>query len=345
MKNTKKDTKKNHTFQELWNIIKKSNRIIISLHRGPDGDSLGSCTALKYAIEKNTKAKVDLISYDDVSSNLKTLNCCKDVEFGIDISEINFQNYDLFIMLDAGDISMISGKMAKNYTLPKAPMLVIDHHITNPYYGKYNYINPKLSSTCSILVDMFKELNITFDSELSTRLFIGIYTDTGFFTHGIDKENYMTKVSFLLSNGAKYADEIINKINTYTYSMKQYHGLVLKHMRKKEIRQGKELYNIVYSCVPLKEIEMLKLSLSEIRQGISEIQTIKEADIVFTLTETPEGFKGSFRSKKLDTSKISIALSGGGHKTASAFFLPKMKIMKAEELIFKTIKKVGLHKI
>ena len=48
------DSRKNmNTFEEIWKALKKSKKVLMSLHPSPDGDSLGSCVAMKYFLEKS----------------------------------------------------------------------------------------------------------------------------------------------------------------------------------------------------------------------------------------------------------------------------------------------------
>ena len=79
---------KNNTFEEIWGKLKESKKILIPLHPRPDGDSLGSCVAMNYVLEKLGK-KVVLISKDELSENLMDFSFVKEVGFGRSIKDYN----------------------------------------------------------------------------------------------------------------------------------------------------------------------------------------------------------------------------------------------------------------
>ncbi|MDD4111355.1 MAG: DHHA1 domain-containing protein, partial [Clostridia bacterium] len=104
-------------------------------------------------------------------------------------------------------------------------------------------------------------------------------------------------------------------------------------------------YKIGKSSISKEDIEKLKLNISDIRLGPNHLQTIGGVDLLFTLAQTDNLIKGSFRSNKnIDTSLIAKELGGGGHKLAAGFYLEKMPLKKAEQKVLEAIKKVGIHK-
>src|SRR3989344_6984498 len=106
--------KQNNSFREILDFLKSCDKVAMTLHYGPDGDSLGSCTALKYVLEKEG-IKVDLVSGDALSGNLNDLDFKKSVDFSRDVSDLNEEDYDCFIFLDCGSAGTISGKKRAEY--------------------------------------------------------------------------------------------------------------------------------------------------------------------------------------------------------------------------------------
>lgn len=328
----------NNTFEEIWNKIEESNNILLTLHTCPDGDSLGSCTAMKYVLKKLNK-KVTLISHDDLSEALQNMDLTKEVEFGKDITDLNLNDFDIFIAIDMGTQEMI-GKFKPNYQLPKTLYTInIDHHKTNPFYGNLNYIDPSQPSACSILIDFFKEKNIEFDKELSTRLLIGLSTDSGFFTFD-NSEKALTQASFLIQKGGKYFDEVAKPIlHKQPLNLAKYYSLLVMKLKFNTEKK------YAYATVTKEEIKKLNLNLADVRLGSNHLQYLKEFDFVFTLVEVDNLVKGSFRSHgDVDVSLFASELGGGGHKSAAAFRLEKISLDQAEKVVIEAINKVGIHK-
>jgi bifunctional oligoribonuclease and PAP phosphatase NrnA len=330
---------KNNSFEEIWEKLKKSKKILMTLHAGPDGDSFGSCCAMKYVLEREFKSEIKLVSYDELAENLKSLPYAKEVDFKEDISDIESSKYDLILLLDCGDTTYISGKLKNNYKPSDNFIINIDHHPTNTYFGDLNYTDSKKCSTASVLVDLFKKMKIGFDPRLSNMLLLGVSTDSGFFSYE-NSENALKDAGFLIENGAEYVKSILKPV-LYNQSLgqKKFVALLINNLKiNKKLGVG-------YSTVSYKEIKKFKINLADLRLGINELQFIKDFDLVFNLVELEDTIKGSFRSKKgVDVSLFAKELGGGGHREAAAFRLKKMPLEEAEKKVFEAIKKVGIHK-
>jgi len=238
------------------------------------------------------------------------------------------------------DIGSLDLFYASNEILDKIFTINIDHHETNSYFANLNYVDSFRPSACSILLDLFRNMKINFDKELSTRLALGIYTDSGWLSHSSDAVKDM---AFLINNGVDYVDGIVNKIKyNVPLKNKKYFSLIVDSFKIVEF----EDYKIGISSISKEEINKIGINLSEIRGGINYLQEIGGIDMLFTLAEMDEYIKGSFRSrKKINVSLFAKELGGGGHKLAAAFRLSLMSLEEAEKKVLEVIKKVGIHKI
>ena len=328
---------KNNSFQEIWNELKKHKKAIISLHSGPDGDSLGSCAAMKYALEKELKYKVYLISHDPLSESLESIVFANEIEFGKDITDVDLTKYGVLITLDSFAFNHIGKFKEKSVAPNNIAIINIDHHGPNDRFGTLNYIDSESPSTCSILVNLFKDYGIRFDSELSTRLLLGICTDTYLFK--IKRENEIMKklfeqTSFLMRNGARYSEILENTELNTSWKSKKYESLLIEKARVNLEKR------YAHSSITKQEIEKLGLNLADIRLGIKTLFGIKDIDVVFTLAEMEDHIKGSFRSKsKVDVNEVTKELGGWGNKSAAAFRLFNTSLENAEEKVIQTLEK------
>ncbi len=330
---------KNNTVEEIWNELKKAKKVLIPLHPRPDGDSLGSCVAMSYALKK-IGIKVELISKDKLSENLNDYNFAKEVKFGKDIEDFNLNDFDFIVFLDHGTLKDYSEKFI-NDAQTKEKIINIDHHDTNKYYGNFNYVIPNLPSCCSILFNIFEMVGVEFDKEICRRLLLGLCTDTNFGEYGNSADSF-EKMAFLIKKGKiNFQKEFVNIINSNPWKIKKLHGILLTNMEKRNV--GK--YTIAYSWATKNEYDKHGLNYSDVRLGIFCMQDIKGVDLIFTLTEMENEIKGSFRSKGLDTTIYSKEFGGGGHKQASAFIVDKQDIKKLVNEVIKIIEKRGFVEI
>lgn len=329
---------KNNSFKEIWKALKKSKRILIGLHPRPDGDSFGSCAAMKYILERNG-ADVKLVSKDEINKSLKAYSFNKEVEYGADIEKLDLGKFDCILFLDHGSLYDYSEEFRQR--LKRVLVINIDHHATNPFFGSLNYVNPSSPSSCSIIYELVEKIRFKFDRELSLRLLIGICTDTAFFIHGNSLDSLKKAAKLIEIGKINYRDDLYNVVTDHPWNLKKLHGLLLINMKKVKINDK----TVGYSWATKKEYEKLGLNRSDIRLGIVCMQDIKDLDLVFTLIELDDEIKGSFRSRNFDTTIYSSVLEGGGHKGASGFRVKNMNMKKAIEKVLKTIEEKGFVEV
>jgi len=329
---------KNNSFQEIWEKLKSCKNVVMSLHIGPDGDSLGSCTALKYVLERDLNCNVTLVSCDELSDSLASLSFSKEVLFGKDLSDLDLESFDVLICLDLGDNVRLSAKLRDNFNVPNDLFIInIDHHKTNPFYGTLNYVDDSAPSACSVLVDFFKEINVHFDAELSKRLLLGICTDSGFFTY--DGKKSLEQAIFLINQGADYMNDIVIPVKSnIPLRLLQFNALLIDNIKFNTEKK------FAYSLVKKEDVEKLNLNFAEVRLGIDALRDIEGIDFVFNLVEFDQGIKGSFRSHKVDVSLFAKELNGGGHKYAAGFGFKDSSLEEAEKRVLEVIDRIGIHK-
>ncbi|MEX0920601.1 MAG: DHH family phosphoesterase [Candidatus Pacearchaeota archaeon] len=327
--------RKNNSFEEIWNTLKDSKKVLITLHPKPDGDSQGSCIAMKTALEKEG-VEVRLISRDQVNENLKGFYS-DEIEFEKKLEDFDLEEFEFIIFLDHGTLGGHSEEIINSERI-KEKMVNIDHHETNSFYGKMNYVNSNAPSCASVLVEMFKEIGVEFDNKICRALLLGICTDTNFGEYR-DSADSLEKMAFLVKKGEiNFQKEfVIPILRSDSWELKKFHGILLTNMERKVIG-GK---NIFYSYATKDEWRELGLEVSDLRLGVICMQGMAGWDLIFILTELEGEIKGSFRSKDLDTTIYSKALGGGGHQKASAFLLETTDMKKSLGKVLKTIEEKG----
>ena len=96
-------------------------------------------------------------------------------------SDVKKVDYDAAIVLDCGDLKRVGG--VKKFIQEGKPLINIDHHVTNDRFGSVNVVQPKASSTCEMIFDLFKEARYALNKNLALLLYAGIMTDTGSFRY------------------------------------------------------------------------------------------------------------------------------------------------------------------
>lgn len=313
--------------------IKKAKRVLMHLHLGPDGDSIGSVFAMWRWLEKIGK-KVTVISFDLIPGEFHFLEEVKLVKKA-DVAKFDFSKFDLWLSLDSSDWNMITRKT--NFRLKdRITIINIDHHQTNANYGKINLVLPEKSSVAEILFELFKKWKVKIDKEIATRLFLGIFLDTGGFFYLNTSPNTMRIGAELLEKGADKKTIILSLYRNQPLKTLKYWGRVLAAMKLD--KKGR----FVMATIPYRIFKELELSKYEAVGAASQFAPIvKDTDFGVVLDEDkPRNVRGNLRSKSdFDVSRIALAMGGGGHKAAAGFRM-KGSLGEVERKLVEVIKKL-----
>lgn len=316
----------NNTLEEIVQVLKQAKRITLIAHRRPDGDSLGASLGLHFALQAMGK-QTTLACIDQPSKRFSFL---PDIEkfkkhFLYDIQ-------DLMVVSDAGDSKMTGyHELIPEFLRSDVPILNIDHHVSNNYFGKFNLVDPKSASATMIMFEVIKALGVPYTKEIATCLLTGIYNDTGGFMHSNTNLKTFQIASELASFGADSAliaryllrEKPVNQLRVW--------GLALNRLRRNED-------NIVSAILTLRDIQQCGASSDETGGVIDLMNTLADAKFTVLVAEDEKGFvKGSFRTQKenVDVAEIAAQFGGGGHRKAAGFRIPGRL---REEKVWKVVK-------
>ena len=284
--------------------LKDANSIALISHLDPDGDNLGSLTALSKSL-LNLGKKVYPIEFDKIPENLKFL---PNLDLLSDNTDINI---NMIICLDCANYERL-GKIDELFNKAKY-RINIDHHQSNEFYGDVNIVKKGYSSTCELVFDVINEVNLPIDEEISMSLLTGISTDTGRFLYSATTADTLAKASKLVENGAD-----MMKINELIYQSKKFEAQLLEN----EILSKTEIYNdyVAFGFVMTDQLNKYNVEISDIDSVINTFRDTDKIKIsVLIKQQTENEYKVSFRSKgNIDVGLIAKNLGGGGHKNAAA---------------------------
>lgn len=314
--------------RQILNSILEASRILIITHVNPDGDTLGSASALKSFI--GDKADI-LIQINDNFNFPLTYNFLPFIKNAKNLSNVE-DNYDLVIAVDTASIDRMIDKARTIFDKAKKT-IAIDHHKTNKGYADLNLIKGGISSTGEVLFDFFEELNIEITKNMAIGLYAAILTDTGCF-----KYESTTVHTFKIASKLANCDINTSQIADLCYTNKPKNLILFQNSL---ISNAKFCFNdkVAYTLVTKEIIEHFSAK-DEYTEGIAEtLRSIAGVEVAFVLKETNFGTKASIRTKEIDATKITDKFNGGGHKRAAGCTI-KEKITTASELLLNQIREL-----
>lgn len=285
-----------------------AKKIAIAGHVRPDGDCIGSCTALYLYLSQNKESfgleQID-VYLEQFGKEFDLLSGVKDVKHSYESEEV----YDIFISLDCGSLDRL-GNAVKYYDSAKTT-INIDHHISNQNFGKVNHVVPDASSTCEVLFTLFEEPLIT--KEVAASLYVGLVHDTGVFKHSNTSEKTLQIAGTLISKKIPFSTLIDESFYAKTYMQNQVLGRCL--MESILALHDK----VVISALSRKMLDFYGATTSDLDGIIDQLRVTKGTEVAIFIYETDfREFKVSMRSNgEVNVSKIAVYFGGGGHIKAA----------------------------
>jgi len=231
--------------------------------------------------------------------------------------------YDLIITVDTGDLEQLGRFYEDNTDLFfNIPIINIDHHASNSFFGKVNLVDVMGSATTEVMVPLVRDFEEEFgqklmDEDIATLLLAGIITDTGSFQNANTTPRSFAVSAQLIRFGARQQEIIQHVFKTKHLSTLRLWGRILTN-----IRVDKE-HRFVWSTISKKDFQDTGSREDETGGIIDELLTnAPGTEVVLLLKEKKDGIiSGSIRTTTpaVDASAIAEMFGGGGHTQAAGF--------------------------
>ncbi len=309
----------------LLNALQGANRIVLTAHRGPDGDAVGAALALSSYLRQIGKS-VNIVLPNACPDFLRWMPGCKDIVFA-ENDEANARNMvkdaDLIFLLDYNSLGRL-GEMSKMVESAKAKRVMIDHHLSPDTSAAQIVISqPEASSTCELV---FRVVNDLGGFEKMTRsaaacIYTGMMTDTGNFSYASSRPEIYMIISMLLTKGIDKDRIYRNVFHNYSEHRLRFVGYVLNEklsfyqQRKASILNitREEMQRYKYIRGDSEGLVNMPLQVRGMRLSIS-LREDTERDVIRVSLRSVDDFPCNKMAEEF--------FNGGGHLNASGGELP-----------------------
>ena len=301
-------------WEQISEHISKSKNILLSTHRDPDGDGLGSEIGFYYYL-KSIHKNVDIVNISATPRRYKFLdqeNIIKPYDSG---NSHLVSNADLVIVFDIGDFNRL-GEIGEIIKSNNINIINVDHHLPkNDSMYTLSVVHDKSPSTTYMIWKYFEYLNIN-DAPLSDNIAIGLYAglvnDTGSFRYSLVTSDSHNMASHLLESNVNPNDIYRNIYENKSITRLNLEAAMIKNL------QFSEDSKVAYSIINKRTLDSVSAT-AEDAVGFAElIRQIEGVEISFSITQNDDMYKISFRSNGIYTVKgIASLFGGGGHLLAA----------------------------
>ncbi|MFA5850771.1 MAG: DHH family phosphoesterase [Bacteroidales bacterium] len=329
----------------LWSLISSARKILIISHTNPDGDAIGSVTAMRHFLstKKNDSVIVVPNCYPDYLEFLdkdKEILIYKNQKAAVDeyLSEC-----DLIIALDFNQLSRVDD-LEKILRRSDAKKILIDHH-PDPENEYFDLVisTTEISSTCELLywslLAMERYANRDNPDKLNlltaSSLYVGLMTDTNNFSNSVFSTTFQMAADLIMLGIDK------EKLQHYVFGgFTESRMRLLGYLLQKKMVILPEL-EAGYIVLTKEEQQQFDFAEGDSEGFVNMPLNIRGVSVSALFTESADNIRVSLRSID-DFSVNDMArnfFNGGGHERASGgkLFMP---IEKVPEYFIESLRKM-----
>jgi phosphoesterase RecJ-like protein len=303
-----------HSWERIRELLDRADNLYISTHVNPDGDAVGSVTALAgFLGALGKKPRVVLESV--VPETYRFLDPRGMIESypHEPPGDSGPMEGDLVFFLDLGRLDR-TGNLERYLTGNGAWRVVIDHHRPEPIAADILVVNPHAESTGSLLYDLMCHIDPSkVNTDIATAVLTAVVTDTGYFRYSNTNAITHAVAASLYEHGARVGAIRRELESGHPFSRQKLLGFALSNLRRNSCGR------IVYSFITGKMFEDAGARREHTEGIIDQIRIVRECRIASLIIEEGTGqYKVSFRTRdKIPANDIAALLGGGGHSRAS----------------------------
>lgn len=297
---------KNSSLAEIKSGLLKAEKIMVTSHVSPDGDSIGSVLAVKFILDQLEK-KNRIVLADGVPNCFSFLPAVEIVEEYSNEMEIDC---DTAVVVDCGDRERM-GQV--NKLVEEVAIINLDHHLDNTYFGEYNLVQ-EAAATGEILYQLIEKLpDVEITDNLAWTLATAIITDTGFFKYS----NTSSQTHRIMAELLNY-DLDPTYINQKIFGTNSYAALLLRGTALDTLEvtpSGK----VAWMKVSQQMLEESGATMEDTEGLVGYPRSLKGVEVGALFKEQASGeVKVSLRSNQyFPVNEVAHEFGGGGHPRAA----------------------------
>lgn len=289
-------------YLEIYNLIKKYEKIIIARHIGVDPDAMASSFALKNSI---------LLTFPEKHVRLAGTGSNRFSYFGKFDKNENVEENTLLIVTDTPDIKRIDGI---DDITKFSDVIKIDHH---PFIEKFSdnaleLIDVNAGSASQIVLELINNTDLLMDKQIAEQIFWGIVSDTNRFMYNDCTSKTFHLVGNLIDKYELDIFKLYGPLYSRPLSEVRLEGFIAMNLNVTP-------NNVAYIKISNEILEEYKTDAASPGNMIGNFNYINEVLVwVFVTEDVKNGnFRISIRSRGPIINTVAEKYNGGGHKYAS----------------------------
>ncbi|HZR07340.1 MAG TPA: bifunctional oligoribonuclease/PAP phosphatase NrnA [Myxococcales bacterium] len=285
--------------------LRSAKKVLLTMHRGPDGDALGSALALACTL-RDLGREVTVYNPDELPYNFRFLTGASSVSKSLPADAA----FDVTVATDAGAFERLGPDVPKDGR--RGVLLNLDHHVTTEPFGDVNYVDPHAASVGILAYKIIKELGAPLSRDAAECIYASILADTGCFRYSSTDPECLRIAAELLEAG----------VDPWEMTVRVYEQQPLARMRLlAEVLSTLEVHGKLATITITNAMVAKTGSEIDFTDGfINYARSVDGVEVAASFREPLNGgpWRVSFRSRgRVNVAAIAQRFGGGGHHNAA----------------------------
>lgn len=314
--------------------IANAKNVVITTHLIPDADGIGSQIALAMALNSIGKVAV-CVNEEPLLDRYRYLDPTN-VVIGLDDYRLgNYEDPDLFIVVDTNTIHRIGKHMGEFIQEENTQVLFIDHHPCSEEIKVGQCIDTTQAATGQLTGKLIKSIDVKLTKDMAYPLYTAILIDTSSFRYPTVTAETHSLVSELMEAGVK-PPQAYNGIYG-TKKTPHIHFLAKVLSTANSVADGSVAWIVLYK----EDIEEYDTDIEDTHAFINHLLILDNIRVACMFRDDGDQIKISFRSTgAYDVGNLAISLGGGGHGHSAATLINCPENKDLDKIITETVKKI-----
>jgi len=284
-----------------------AQRVLLTCHLGPDGDSLGSMIALA-SLLRGRGAHATLWSADLIPRRFKWMPLVRTFVRTLPRDA----RFDVTVVVDCADRKLLGDGFPPAEVT--GDLVVLDHHASAVPFGDLRLWDPGAASVGVLVARIARHLGWPIDRDAAVAILVSMITDTGSFRYSNTNAEAMRLAADLIDLGTspwQIAEQMNERVPLARYR------LLSAALATLEVAGGGAL---CFMTVTAEMVKQAGASWDDTDGLVNYARAIDGVDCGVLLTPAKRGgTRVSLRSKgrRIDAGAVAAGLGGGGHPGAA----------------------------
>ena len=286
-----------------------AERVLLTCHRGPDGDSVGSLVALASLLKAQGKTVV-LYNPDLVPRYLKWLPFARNF-----VQQLKKKaRFDLTLVVDCADEKLLGDKFPEKEVTGE--VIALDHHGSGRPFGDLFVSDPNVAAVGVLVAELADLLGWPITKDAALGIYLSIVSDTGGFRYA-NTNGQVLRLAARLVDEAGVDPAAMGERLSQDSSPGRYR-LLSRVLKDLEVALDGKVSFMVITAELIKECQA---SWEDTEGLVNYARSLRGVECGVLISPSKYGgVRVSMRARgtRIDAGKICFELGGGGHPGAAA---------------------------